>query len=304
MTLTYHSQKGEAGSHRKAATAAAEPRPQPAKRRRRRILANTAGVVISLVMLFPVYWMLLTAVKPSSEILTYTPRFIPSSVSLDSFRRAIAAPHFGDAVRNSLIVAGTVTLIAVAVAFLAAVAIARFRFYGRRAFIFSILVVQMVPLNAMIIPIYLLLNEVDQVNRLSGVVITYLSFVLPFTVWTLRGFVANVPRELEEAAMMDGCTRFQAFYRIVLPLVFPGLIATSIYALIQAWNEYVMAYVLLSDQAKETLPVWLVSFVTARGVDFGALMAGATLMSIPVIVFFVIVQRQIVSGLVAGAVKG
>lgn len=273
-------------------------------RRGRRIAVNAAGVGISLVLLFPVYWMVLTAVKPSSEILTFTPKFIPSSISLDSFRRAISAPHFWDAVQNSLIIAGTVTVIAVALAFLAAVAIARFRFYGRRAFIFSILVVQMVPLNAMIIPIYLLLNEVDQVNRLSGVVITYLTFVLPFTVWTLRGFVANVPRELEEAAMMDGCTRFQAFYRVIFPLVFPGLVATSIYALIQAWNEYIVAYVLLSDQSKETLPVWLVSFVTARGIEYGPLMAGATMMSLPVIVFFVIIQRQVVSGLVAGAVKG
>jgi N,N'-diacetylchitobiose transport system permease protein len=272
--------------------------------RTRRTVANGAGVLISVVMLFPVYWMALTAVKPSSEILTFEPTFLPSSVTLDSFGRAVSAPHFWDAVRNSLIVAGTVTAIAVTVAFLAAVAIARFRFYGRRAFIFAILVVQMVPLNAMIIPIYLLLNDVDQVNRLSGVVITYLSFVLPFTVWTLRGFVANVPKQLEEAAMMDGCTRFEAFWRVVLPLVFPGLVATSIYALIQAWNEYVMAYVLLSDQSKETLPVWLVSFVTARGIDYGALMAGATLMSLPVIVFFVIIQRQVVSGLVAGAVKG
>ncbi|HEX6077885.1 MAG TPA: carbohydrate ABC transporter permease [Micromonosporaceae bacterium] len=272
--------------------------------RARRTAANGAGVLISVAMLFPVYWMALTALKPSSEILTFEPTFLPSALTLDSFGRAVNAPHFWDAVRNSLLVAGTVTLIAVAVAFLAAVAIARFRFYGRRGFIFAILVVQMVPLNAMIIPIYLLLNEVDQVNRLSGVVVTYLSFVLPFTVWTLRGFVANVPKELEEAAMMDGCTRFEAFYRVVLPLVFPGLVATSIYALIQAWNEYVMAYVLLSDQSKETLPVWLVSFVTARGIDYGALMAGATLMSLPVIVFFVIIQRQVVSGLVAGAVKG
>ncbi|HEX2418352.1 MAG TPA: carbohydrate ABC transporter permease [Micromonosporaceae bacterium] len=275
-----------------------------ARGRARRAVANGAGVLISVVMLFPVYWMVLTAFKPSSEILTFEPTFLPSELTVDSFSRAVSAPHFWDAVRNSLVVAGTVTVIAVAVAFLAAVAIARFRFYGRRGFVFAILVVQMVPLNAMIIPIYLLLNEVDQVNRLSGVVITYLSFVLPFTVWTLRGFVANVPKELEEAAMMDGCTRLEAFWRVVLPLVFPGLVATSMYALIQAWNEYVMAYVLLSDQSKETLPVWLVSFVTARGIDYGALMAGATLMSLPVIVFFVIIQRQVVSGLVAGAVKG
>src|SRR6266536_2080253 len=172
-------------------------------RGRRTALANTAGVLVTLVMIFPVYWMVLTALKPPGEVLNLTPRFWPSHLSLTSF--------------------------------LAAVAIARFRFYGRRAFIFAIVVVQMVPLNAMIIPIYLLLNQANQVNKLSGVVLTYLTFVLPFTVWTLRGFVVNVPAALEEAAMVDGCTRTQAFRRIVLPLVFPGLVATSIYALIQSW---------------------------------------------------------------------
>jgi N,N'-diacetylchitobiose transport system permease protein len=272
--------------------------------RRGRALANIGGLLISVVLIFPVYWMVLTALKPPGEVLTLTPRFWPSHVSLDSFRKAVSSPHFGEAVRNSLVVAFSVTLIALTVAFCAAVAIARYRFYGRRAFIFAIVVVQMVPLNAMIIPIYLLLNNANQVNKLSGVVLTYLTFVLPFTVWTLRGFVVNVPAELEEAALTDGCTRTQAFRRIVLPLVFPGLVATSIYALIQSWNEYIMAYVLLSDQSKETLPVWLVGFVSGRGVDFGPLMAGATLMSLPVIVFFVLVQRHVVTGLTAGAVKG
>lgn len=271
---------------------------------RGRIVANVTGVLVAVVMIFPVYWMVLTALKPPGEVLTLTPRFWPSHFSLASFRRAVSSPHFGDAVRNSLVVAGSVTVIALTVAFCAAIAIARFRFFGRRAFIFAIVVVQMVPLNAMIIPIYLLLNQANQVNKLSGVVLTYLTFVLPFTVWTLRGFVVNVPAELEEAALTDGCTRMQAFRLIVLPLVFPGLVATSIYALIQSWNEYIMAYVLLNDQSKETLPVWLVSFISGRGVDFGPLMAGATLMSLPVVLFFVLVQRHVVTGLTAGAVKG
>jgi N,N'-diacetylchitobiose transport system permease protein len=271
---------------------------------RSRVLANIGGLLVALVLIFPVYWMVLTALKPPGEVLTLTPRFWPSHFSLASFRKAIASPHFGDAVRNSLVVAFSVTVIALLVAFCAAVAIARYRFYGRRGFIFAIVVVQMVPLNAMIIPIYLLLNQANQVNKLSGVVLTYLTFVLPFTVWTLRGFVVNVPAELEEAALTDGCTRMQAFRRIVLPLVFPGLVATSIYALIQSWNEYIMAYVLLNDQSKETLPVWLVGFVSGRGVDFGPLMAGATLMSLPVVLFFVLVQRHVVTGLTAGAVKG
>ena len=270
----------------------------------RRFGVNGLGVLVGLVMLFPVYWMVLTAFKPGDEILTYTPRFIPSALSLENFRQVMDSPHFWDAVRNSTEIAVAVTVLALVFAFLAAVAIARFRFRGRRGFVFAILVVQMIPLNAMIIPIYLLLNSVDATNTIAGVILTYLTFVLPFTIWTLRGFVVNVPRELEEAAMVDGCTRVQAFRKIVLPLVFPGLVATSIYALIQSWNEYIMAYVLLSDQAKETLPVWLVSFITARGVNDGALMAGATLMSVPVVIFFALIQRHVTSGLTAGAVKG
>lgn len=282
------------------ATLATRRRP----RSRGRVVANVVGVAISVVMIFPVYWMLLTAVKPGSEILTYTPRFFTWHPSGSNFVRAVSSPHFLDALGNSVLVAFGTMVVALVLALLAAVAIARFRFYGRKAFVFVILVVQMVPLSALIIPIYLLLNSIDAVNTLGGVILTYLAFVLPFTIWTLRGFVAGVPAELEEAAMVDGCTRFQAFRKIVLPLVFPGLVATSIYALIQSWNEFIMAYVLLSDQDSETLPVWLVSFVTARGIDYGALMAGATMMAVPVVVFFAIIQRHVASGLTAGAVKG
>lgn len=282
-------------------------RPPVARRTRRtrgRTAANIIGVVSAVIMIFPVYWMVLTAFKPGTEILTYTPKFWPSRLTVDNFVRAITAPHFLDALGNSVIVAFATMIIALVLALLAAVAIARFRFYGRKPFIFVILVVQMVPLSALIIPLYLMLNSINQTNRLTGVILTYLAFVLPFTIWTLRGFVVGVPVELEEAAMVDGCTRFQAFYRVVLPLVVPGLVATSIYALIQSWNEYIMAYVLLSDQANETLPVWLVSFVTARGIDYGALMAGATMMAMPVVIFFAIIQRHVASGLTTGAVKG
>jgi N,N'-diacetylchitobiose transport system permease protein len=142
------------------------------------------------------------------------------------------------------------------------------------------------------------------VNTLSGVIVTYLTFVLPFTIWTLRGFIHGVPRDLEEAAMVDGTTRFGAFVRVLLPLVVPGLVATSIFAFIQAWNEYIMAYVLLSSPEKQTLTVWLASFTTNRGTAWGPLMAGATLTALPVVVFFLLVQRKIAFGLTAGAVRG
>jgi N,N'-diacetylchitobiose transport system permease protein len=266
------------------------------------VALNLTGLLVFLVMVFPVYWMVATAFKPGNDVLSYTPHWLPD-FTLVNFRDAIGRPYFWDNVKNSLIVVGAVVLVSVGLAFLAAVALAKFRFYGRRAFVVIIFAVQMVPLAALIIPLYIMLSRVHQVDTLTGVIVTYVAFVLPFCVWTLRGFVAGVPKELEEAAMVDGSTRFGAFVQIMLPLVAPGLVATSIFAFIQAWNEYIIAYVLLSSQEKQTLTIWLANFTTLRGTDWGSLMAGATLTAVPVVAFFVIVHRRIAFGLTAGAVK-
>jgi N,N'-diacetylchitobiose transport system permease protein len=147
------------------------------------------------------------------------------------------------------------------------------------------------------------MSRAGQVNTLVGVIAMYLTFVLPFAVWTLRGFVQGVPKELEEAAMVDGTTRFGAFVRILLPLIGPGLVATAIFAFVQAWNEFIIAYVFLHSPEKQTLMVWLASFTTLRGTEWGPLMAGATLCALPVVLFFVLVQRHVAFGLTAGAVK-
>jgi N,N'-diacetylchitobiose transport system permease protein len=197
-----------------------------------------------------------------------------------------------------------VVILSVGLALLGALALAKFRFYGRAGFIIVIFAVQMIPLNALIIPLYITLSSVHQVDKLTGVIVTYLTFVLPFCIWTLRGFIGGVPKELEEAALVDGSTRLGAFFRIMLPLVGPGLVATSIFAFIQAWNEYIMAYVLLQSQEKQTLTIWLAFFTTQRGTDWGPLMAGATLTALPVVVFFVLVHRKIAFGLTQGAVRG
>lgn len=276
------------------------------RRRRllRRVGINLLGLVVFVLMVFPVYWMVATAFKPSQDILTFTPKWFPSPATLDNFRDAIGRDYFWDGVRNSLIVVIAVTVLSVLLAFLAALAIAKFRFYGRKAFIVLVIGVQMVPLNALIIPLYILLSRAGQVDKLTGVIVTYLTFVLPFCVWTLRGFMLGVPRELEEASMVDGTTRFGAFVRILLPLVAPGLVATSIFAFIQVWNEFILAYVLLSTPEKQTLTVWLAGFTSLRGTEWGPLMAGATLTAIPVVVFFVLVHRRIAFGLTAGAVRG
>jgi len=269
-----------------------------------RTVFDTIGLLVFVVMLFPIYWMVTTALKPGKEILSLTPVWFPSPVTFENFRDAMNLPFFWNDVINSLIVVLSVVAISIALAFLAAVSVARFGFRGRTAFIVMVIAVQMVPLNALVIPVYLLLNQAGQVDSLLGVIVYYLAIVLPFMVWTLRGFIANVPVDLEEAAMVDGATRVGAFLRIVFPLVAPGLVATAIYGFIQAWNEYIIAYVLLSSSSKQTLTIWLASFTTQHGTDWGGLMAGATLTSIPVVVFFLLVQRRVAGGLTAGAVKG
>ena len=204
-----------------------------------------------------------------------------------------------------LIVVLAVVIVSVVLAFLAALALAKFRFHGRSVFVVVVFGVQMVPLAALVIPLYITFSAIHQVDKLSGVVIAYVAVVLPFCVWTLRGFISGIPKELEEAAMVDGSTRLGAFVRILLPLVGPGLVATSIFAFIQAWNEYIIAYVMLSSADKQTLTIWLGNFITGttRGVDWGTLMAAATLTALPVVIFFVIVHRRIAFGLTAGAVK-
>jgi N,N'-diacetylchitobiose transport system permease protein len=272
--------------------------------RSRRVVFDAAGIAVAAVMLFPIYWMVATAFKPGRDILTLTPKWFPSPITLQNFQEAIGRPYFLDDVRNSLVIVGVMLVLALAIGFLAAVGAARFGFRGRTAFLVIIIAIQMVPLNALIIPLYLQLDGLGQVDALPGVIAVYLAAVLPFMIWTLRGFVSNVPVELEESAMIDGSTRFGAFWRITFPLIAPGLVATAIFSCIQAWNEYIIAYVLLSSPSNQTLTVWLASFTTNHGTQWGPLMAGATITGLPVVAFFLLLQRYLVGGLTAGSVKG
>jgi N,N'-diacetylchitobiose transport system permease protein len=192
---------------------------------------------------------------------------------------------------------------ALVVGFLAALAIARFSFYGRRALILVILAVQLVPLIALLIPLFLMMQKANLTNSLIGVSIVYIVLILPLTVWTLRGFIAGIPRELDEAALVDGCNRWQTFWRIILPLTGPGLVATSVYGFIQAWNEFIIINT-FNDPEKQNLMAWLLFNQTNRGTAWGPLMAGAIITSLPVVVFFLLIQRNIATGMTAGAVKG
>jgi N,N'-diacetylchitobiose transport system permease protein len=300
---------GEAAGRATLPTRSSERDAVRARRRRRRRAGKTGwnllGIAVFVVMVFPVFWMISTAFKPDDQINRLTPTWIPLDGTLSHFRDAIHRDYFWNAVVNSLIVVGVTVGLGMVLAFLAAVALAKFRFTGRKVFIVLMIGIQMLPPAGLIIPLYVVLARYHETNALVGVIVTYMTFVLPFSVWTLRGFLLGIPRELEEAAMVDGSSRLGAFTRILLPLVAPGLVATSVFSFITTWNEFIFANVLLTDQKKQTLTVWLSYFTgTSRHTDWGGLMAASTLTAIPVVVFFLLVQRKIAFGLTAGSVKG
>ena len=274
------------------------------KTRTQRILLNTAGALVALLFAFPTYWMITSAFKPSVDLLTPDYDLIPLSVTLDNFVSAFAKPGFTVHLTNSLIVTLGAVACSLVAGVLAAFPLARLRFRGRKGFLLLVLIAQMAPMEALFIPMFLLMQDAGLLNELPSLLLVYFAITLPFTVWTLRGFVAGIPYELEEAAMVDGCGRFGAFRRVVLPLLGPGLVATSVFAFITAWNEFLYALVFMRDKDKQTLPVWLSTFKTVFGTDWGGIMAASVLYALPALVFFMIVQRKLVSGATAGALKG
>jgi N,N'-diacetylchitobiose transport system permease protein len=265
---------------------------------------NALGLVVFAVMVFPVFWMVSTAFKTNDEISSFDPTWIPRDPTLRHFSDAIHRQYFWTDVKNSVIVVVATVAIALVLSFFAAVALAKYRFSGRKLFIVLVIGIQMLPQAGLIIPLYVVLAKHGLVDQLTGVILVYLTFALPFCVWTLRGFVLGIPKDLEEAAMVDGSTRLGAFLRILLPLIAPGLVATSVFAFITSWNEFIFANTLLQSGSKQTVTVWL-SYLWGGNtfVDWGEIMAASTLIAIPVVIFFLLVQRRIAFGLTAGAVK-
>ncbi|HQY33513.1 carbohydrate ABC transporter permease [Actinotalea sp.] len=277
------------------------------RRRLGRAAVAAVALLVAVVWAFPVYWMIISSLTPDALLRSPTPSFWPASPSLRNFERVVEGTSFTTALRMSLSITAVTVVAVLAFAFLAALAISRFRFRGRRSFVLAVLFIQMLPAEGLFIAQYKMLSAAGMLNAVLGVAVLYTAAIVPFTVWMLRGFVAGVPAELEEAAMVDGLSRTQAFLRITFPLLAPGLIASGVYAFLQAWNEFTVALVALPAESAQTLPLWLRSFLAAsanRGVDWGEVMAASTLIALPVIVFFLVVQSRMTSGLVSGAVKG
>ena len=273
----------------------------------RKLLLSIIAIIVAIFWVFPVYWMLNSSLLPSVVLDQSTPRLLPIGGSFRNFGSVLADGSFVRSLGVSLLVAGIAVVCCLLFAFLAALAISRFRFRGRRSFVLAVLFIQMLPAEGMFIAQYKLMGSLNLLNSVIGVSVIYIAAVVPFTIWMLRGFVAGIPADLEEAAMVDGLSRTQAFLRITFPLLAPGLVASGVYAFLQAWNEFTVALVLLQDSSTQTLPLWLRGFIqqsASRAIDWGEVMAASTLVAVPVIIFFLFVQGRMTSGLVSGAVKG
>lgn len=254
---------------------------------------------------FPLLFLLSTAFKTSRELQSPDAGILPQQFNLDNFTAAIEKADLYTAAGNSLLVAFTTTVIVTAVSLPAAYALVRFRTKLRAIATGWILLSQVFPFILIIIPLFLLLKDIGLVNTLLGLVLVYAVWALPFSLWMLQGYVAAIPVELEEASAVDGAGRLKTLWKVVLPLLAPGLVATSLFTFINSWNEFFFALVLIQDPDMQTLPLALARFVGAEGqVQLGQLAAAALLACIPSLVFFLLIQKRLTAGLLSGAVKG
>lgn len=264
-------------------------------------LAILAYVVVAL---FPLYWLLKVAVTPNNLLYSEGVRLWPSRMTFEHFTYVIANSAFPTFFRNSLIVAGSTAFVVTVIASLSGYALSRFNFRAKYWIVALMLLTQMFPLVMLVAPIFKILSPLGLTNSLTGLVVVYSAFNVPFATFLMQSFFDGIPKDLEEAAMIDGATQFVAFRQIILPLTLPGIAATLGFVFTAAWSELLFALMLISGNDAATFPVGLLSFVSKFSVNFGQMMAAGVLALIPACLFFLLIQRYLVQGLTAGAVKG
>ncbi len=269
-----------------------------------RVVAYAVLTTLALLVLFPFYWMTITSFKSEEQMRSLLSMFWPRPLVTENYQQLLAKTDFAAWYGNSVFVAVTSTLVATGVGTIGAYALARLRFLGRGFMASATLITYLVPPSILFIPLYAQMRSLGLANSLAGLIAAYPSFTVPFVTWLLMGYFESIPEELEEAAMIDGATRFGAFYRVVLPLSAPGVLAAGLYAFTQAWNEFLYALVFITDGRLRTLPVGLASFITGDVYGWGYLMSGAVLTTLPVIAAYIYLQKYMVEGLTAGSVKG
>lgn len=295
--------------------ATADTRPAAPKRKKKKKKADVwsvSGWIFLIILLIfavvPMLWMVLTSLKGQFAALQYPPQWIPENPTIEQYRRLLSPNNemgrtFLRYMVNSIWVSTATTIIGVAIAVPAAYAFSRFRFPGRMLLFYSVLLRNMFPAVIFLMPLFIMMRNLRLVNTHWSLIITYLTFGLPLSIWLLKGFYDNIPPQLEQAARIDGATRFKAFLLIVMPLSSPGIIATAIYSFIVAWNEYVYALTFLNNEDMLTLPVGLQRFFTEYATNWPGLMAASFIMSVPVVVMFLVLQKYFVRALTEGAVK-
>lgn len=256
------------------------------------------------ITVFPLYWILVTSLKPTAEIFTVPLRYLPAAPTLEHYQDLFGFASFGAYLRNSLVVSLASAAAVTAVGGLGGYVLARFEFAGRAQLMLAFLVTQMIPLFIALGPLYLLMSTLGLLNRLGGLMLVYVAMLVPFSTVIMRGFFERIPVGLEEAAMVDGCSRLSALLRVVVPVMLPGIAATFIFNFVQAWNELFLAITFIDSEDAKTIPVAMNSFITQYDIDWGSMAAATVVSLIPTLVLFGFARRYIVEGLTAGAVKG
>ncbi len=273
------------------------------KTRTKDILWIAGAICLLFLIFFPIYWMLISSLRPNVEIFHFPPKLFPEKLTLEAYRILFSEPQVGRALFNTVLVSAGTTLLSLSIATFGAFGISRFRFFGRKSLQFYILVTQMLPVILLSIPFFTIFTKLGLYDTRIGLVFAYTSFTIPFCALTMVGFYNSIPVSLEESALIDGCTRLEAFLRIVFPLSKPGFVATGFFAFVTAWNEYLLPVVLTTSPKSQMLVVEIGSKIGQYDIKWNELMALSVLSSIPLMIIYAFVQKAFVRGMTAGAVK-
>jgi multiple sugar transport system permease protein len=278
-----------------------------AARRNRRIAGFGFLVLVvttTIAVVYPFYWMVMASFTPEGYSLANAPLLIPGQFSIDAYLSIFAERPLLQWLGNTVLVTVAATAVVLPAALLAAYSLNRFRFRGRMVFIFFVLLSQLLPASALIVPMFLIFRDLKLLNTILGVTIAYTSFMLPMAIWVLWGYIQTIPHEFEEAAMVDGCNGFQAFMRVTLPLAAPGIAATALFIFLEGWNHYLLAFVLTSNTSQWVISLGLYSFIGQYNIQIEQMMATSVVAAVPALVVFAILQRYLRGGLSLGGLKG
>jgi len=274
----------------------------------RAMVGSAVAYVVSLLLVvfigFPLLWMLVSSFKPAEQLFVSPPRLLPSTLTLDWYRNVMLQSDAPTYFRNSLVIGAATTAICLSIGTLAAYGVTRFEFPGKRVFLFGALLSYVFPAIVLFVPIYMIINSLGLIDALAGVVIAHTILTFPFALWMLRSFFIAIPREIDEAAWVDGASYFLTFVAIILPLALPGVFSVGVFVFVLSWNEYLFAGVLITSGSLKTIPVGISEFITSFDVRWGEIMAMGALATMPIIALFLSVQRFFLRGVIAGAIKG